>query len=188
MTRIYPDHLPVVSDEPCWEDFCVLDVDAHRGQGVLVLRDFPKDSILFRMNGNLSTEMTLHSLQLGPNLHLDDPYCAGKVLHSCQPNSWLDTDTRLFHATRMIRRGELLTMDYDQTEDILYRAFFCCCGSPNCRGFIGGRLATKPRRKPRRLRQPIVLESGDLPARLYESVMQERSQLGIADMAATTAN
>ena len=60
MKRFYPDHLPVVPNEPRWEDFCVLDVDDKRGQGVLVLRDFSQGSVLFRMNGTLKTEMTLH--------------------------------------------------------------------------------------------------------------------------------
>ena len=130
MKRFYPDHFPVVPNEARWEDFRVLDVDGERGQGVLVLRDFSQGSVLFRMNGTLTTEMTLHSLQMAPGLHLDDPYFAGKVLHSCEPNSWLDVETRIYFATRDIAAGELLTMDYDETEDILFRAFDCCCGSP----------------------------------------------------------
>jgi len=169
MKRFYPDHLPVIPNEPCWEDFCVLDVDDKRGQGVLVLREFSQGSVLFRMNGTLKTEMTLHSLQMGPGLHLDDPYFAGKVLHSCEPNSWLDTETRLYIATRDIAAGELLTMDYDETEDILFRAFPCCCGSDRCRGTIGGRLARQPVRRGRR--QTV---SADLPAQLYATVMAER--------------
>jgi hypothetical protein len=27
-------------------------------------------------------------------------------------------------------------MDYDETEDVLFRAFNCCCGSTQCRGTI----------------------------------------------------
>jgi hypothetical protein len=174
MKRIYPDHLPVVADEPRWEDFCVLDVDDQRGQGVLVLRDFPKGSRLFRMNGTLTTEMTLHSLQMEPGLHLDDPYFAGKVLHSCSPNSKLDPKSRLFRATRKIAKGELLTMDYDETEDILFRAFMCCCGSPNCRGYVAGKLAEKPRQTTRRVGAMHVIDSEALSARLYFSVLEER--------------
>lgn len=139
--RIYPNHLAEVADEPQSEDFRVINVDGERGQGVLVLREYRSGDVLFRMNGTLSTRMTLHSLQMAPGLHLDDPYIAGKVLHSCDPNSRLDVRTRLFYAVRDIPPGELLTMDYDETEDILFRSFDCCCGAVNCRGVIGGRLA-----------------------------------------------
>jgi hypothetical protein len=137
--RIYPSELPLVSLEPQAEDFRVMEVDSQCGQGVRALRDFHSGDTLFRMNGTLTNELTLHTLQLGPDLHMDDPYFAGKVLHSCNPNSRLDVETRLFIATRAIAAGDLLTMDYDLTEDVLFRAFPCCCGEANCRGQIAGR-------------------------------------------------
>lgn len=174
MKRFYPDHFPVVPNEACWEDFRVLDVDGERGQGVLVLRDFSQGSVLFRMNGTLSTEMTLHSLQMAPGLHLDDPYIAGKVLHSCEPNSWLDVETRIYFATRDIAAGELLTMDYDETEDILFRAFECRCGSTRCRGTIGGKLMRKPTPTRYHGKTQVVVTPTELPAQLYDVIMAER--------------
>lgn len=175
MNRFYPDHLPVVPNEACWDDFRVIDVDGKRGQGVLVLREFSEGNVLFRMNGTLSSEMTLYSLQMGPGSHLDDPYFAGKVLHSCEPNSWLDVETRLFFATRDIRAGELLTMDYDETEDVLFRSFHCCCGSTKCRGVIAGRLARQTAAsKRRRARGRVALPAAELPAQLVAAVMAER--------------
>ena len=140
--RIYPSHLPVIADEPQAEDFRVVHVDDVRGLGVLVLRPFRAGDVLFRMNGVLTDVMTQYSLQMASGLHLDDPDFAGRVLHSCDPNSRLDPETRLFTAVRDIEAGDLLTMDYDETEDILFRAFHCSCGSPNCRGYVAGRLAT----------------------------------------------
>lgn len=137
--RIYPQHLPVVSDEPRTGDFRVIDVDENRGRGVVVLREFLAGDVLFRMNGRLTTRMTQHSLQVGPGLHLDDPWFAGMTLHSCDPNSRLDPETRLYHALRDIQPGELLTMDYDETEDVLFRPFECRCGADNCRGWVAGR-------------------------------------------------
>lgn len=137
--RIYPSHLRRVSREPSSRDFRVAEVDADRGQGVVVLRRFRRGQTLFRMNGVLTQEMTLHSLQMAPGLHLDDPYFAGKVLHSCAPNARLDVETRLFIAERDIEPGELLTMDYDHTEDVLFRPFWCQCGAEGCRGEISGR-------------------------------------------------
>ncbi len=187
MKRFYPDHLSVVPNEPGWEDFCVLDVDGKRGQGVLVLRDYSQGSVLFRMNGTLKTEMTLHSLQMAPGLHLDDPYFAGKVLHSCEPNSWLDVETRIYFATRDIEAGELLTMDYDETEDVLFRAFNCCCGSTQCRGTIGGRLMKEGAAKRRRSKAKVVVTATKLPAQVYAAVMAERQNFGAAELTAAAA-
>lgn len=139
--RIYPSHIEPLSMEPSSVDYCVSDIDDHRGQGVVALRGAQPGDVLFRMNGTLQREMTLHSLQIAPGLHLDDPYFAGKVLHSCEPNSRLDVTTQLFVAVREIRPGDLLTMDYDETEDVLFRSFECRCGAASCRGHVAGRLA-----------------------------------------------
>ncbi len=142
--RIYPSHLKPVPLEPQIEDFEVIDVDPQRGQGVRVLRPFHRGEILFRMNGVITNEITQSTLQIGPDTHLDDPYFAGKVLHSCDPNSWFDTSSWLFIAERNIAAGSLLTMDYEQTEDVLFRSFMCCCGAIVCRGEIVGRKALAP--------------------------------------------
>jgi hypothetical protein len=187
MKRFYPDHFSVVSNEARWEDFRVLDVDGKRGQGVLVLRDFSQGSVLFRMNGTLTTEMTLHSLQMAPGLHLDDPYFAGKVLHSCEPNSWLDVETRIYFATRDIVAGELLTMDYDETEDILFRAFDCCCGSTRCRGTVGGRMMKQAAPRRGRRKTQVVVTPAELPTQLYAAVMAERESFAAAEAFAGSA-
>lgn len=139
MTRIYPECLPEIPDEPHAEDFRVIQVDDKRGLGVEVLRPFNEGEVLFRMNGTLTEEMTQYSLQMDERWHLDDPDFAGRVLHSCDPNSRLDPETRLFTALKDIEPGDLLTMDYDETEDVLFRAFDCSCGAESCRGHIAGR-------------------------------------------------
>lgn len=142
--RIYPSYLNQLPMEPQSEEFQVVEVDSDRGQGVMVLRSFRKKDILFRMNGIVSQTLTLHSLQIAAGLHLDDPHFAGKVLHSCAPNSRFDGTTRLFIAERDIAPEELLTMDYEVTEDTLFRSFWCRCGEETCRGHIvGRRSATK---------------------------------------------
>jgi hypothetical protein len=139
------------------------------------------------MNGTLSTEMTLHSLQMAPGLHLDDPYLAGKVLHSCEPNSWLDVETRIYFATRDIAAGELLTMDYDETEDILFRSFECCCGSTRCRGTIGGKLFKKPVPRRRRGKTQVVVTPTTVPAQLYDVIMAERQSFAASSALAGSA-
>jgi SET domain-containing protein len=57
--------------------------------------------------------------------------------HSCSPNceAILDEDGIWLVAGRDIRAGEELTFNYGfDLED--YRNYPCCCGSPNCVGFI----------------------------------------------------
>lgn len=138
--RLYPDFLPVLQDEPRPEDFVVAKIDDQRGEGVIAQRPFAAGEVLFRMNGIPMTRITQHTLQLAPGLHLHDPWVAGKVLHSCDPNSRLDVTTRQYVAVRPIAAGDLLTMDYDETEDVLFRAFECRCGASQCRGYVAGRL------------------------------------------------
>lgn len=142
--RIYPSHLKEVPLEPQSEDFDIVEVDLERGQGVRVLRSFHRGEVLFRMNGAITNEVTLHTLQIGPSTHLDDPYFAGKVLHSCRPNAWFDPCSWLFFAERQILVGNLLSMDYEETEDVLFRPFICRCGSIGCRGEIAGRKSITP--------------------------------------------
>ncbi|WP_146395812.1 SET domain-containing protein [Pseudobythopirellula maris] len=141
---MYPSFLPVVPGEPQSEDFDVVEVGDGRGFGLRVLRDFAAGEVLFRMNGVLRDYVTQYTLQVGPNAHLDDPHVAGKVLHCCEPNAMLDPQTRIYSAISDLRAGELVTMDYDTTEDRLYRAFECQCGAAGCRGYIAGRLVSAP--------------------------------------------
>lgn len=140
--RIYPDFLPVIAEEPEVGDFVVARIDAARGEGVIALRSYSAGDLLFRMNGVWMSRVTQHTLQMGPDMHLHDPWFAGKVLHCCEPNSRLDVTTQRYYAVRDIEPGDLLTMDYDETEDVLFRSFVCRCGAPSCRGLVAGRLHT----------------------------------------------
>jgi SET domain-containing protein len=58
--------------------------------------------------------------------------------HSCDPNCWIDTDFSVV-ARRPITVDEELTLDYGTiwSKDICIAD--CKCGSPKCRGKIGGR-------------------------------------------------
>ncbi|MBF0274992.1 MAG: hypothetical protein HQK84_07150 [Nitrospinae bacterium] len=72
-------------------------------------------------------------------MYIEAPGWVGRVLHSCNPNSIVDMRYNSFTARRNIKRGEFVTMDYDTTEDELFRPFECHCNAVNCRGFIQGR-------------------------------------------------
>lgn len=139
MQRLYPDAIPPFPNEPLSEDFAITKADGF-GEGLVTQRPFKAGEIVFTFAGEIVRELTLFTLQMEPGLHIHDPYVMGKVLHSCDPNMECHMDSLTFYARRDIKAGELLTMDYETTEDELYRSFICKCGSPQCKGLIRGRL------------------------------------------------
>jgi SET domain-containing protein len=58
------------------------------------------------------------------------------INHSCEPNlrSSILKGHILYYSTRVIRRGEELTVDYRFPHDI--ESVKCCCGARKCRGEI----------------------------------------------------
>ena len=94
---------------------------------------------MFKFAGTFLTHQTLFSLQVEDGLYIEDPVVMGKVLHNCEPNMICNMNDFTFIASRDIIAGEWLTMDYETTEDILWRNFECCCGTRSCRGLIKGR-------------------------------------------------
>jgi hypothetical protein len=139
--RFYPPELPPFPNEPTRDRFEILPQGSAVGEGVVALVPFRAGEEVFAFTGHVVNERTLYSLQLPGGRHLHDPYFMGKVLHHCDPNCSVDMTRRVFTARRDIAPGERITMDYDETEDVLFRSFTCRCGAPRCRGQIAGRLA-----------------------------------------------
>ncbi|OHD56607.1 MAG: hypothetical protein A2Y33_03615 [Spirochaetes bacterium GWF1_51_8] len=125
-------------NEPTREKFRIVKTD-DKGEGIVALVSFHPGEIAFRFQGEVRTEMTLFTLQIEPGLHLHDPHFMGKVLHSCDPNLSCNMRTLTFTVLRDIHPGDYLTMDYEETEDELWRFFDCQCGSPKCKGVIMGK-------------------------------------------------
>lgn len=140
--RIYPESYGDSPEYPTTETVQVCGVDG-KGEGVITLRDIPEGGIAFRFTGPVLPYQTLFTLQLTESLFVEDPFVMGKSLHSCEPNCKADMTTLTFIALRDIKAGELLTIDYEDTEDHLYRDFQCGCGAATCRGLISGRKSTK---------------------------------------------
>lgn len=136
---MYPEcygHNPLY---PSHYDFKVVKRDHSSGLGVISYRSFEPGDIVAALAGEIVTEMTQHSLQIEPGVHLVDLNFCGYFLHSCDPNVHLDMQNMLVYAIRPIRPNEHLLMDYAQTEDVLYKQFPCQCGSIQCRGWITGK-------------------------------------------------
>ncbi len=137
--RFYPEFYPRFSYEPTREMFEIIQTD-EKGEGIISQASFRPGDIVFKFAGVLLSEITLYTLQMKPGSHLHDPFFMGKVLHSCDPNMSCDMDTQTFTAIKEIKPGDFLTMDYETTEDELFRAFECSCGAPNCKKLIKGKM------------------------------------------------
>jgi len=116
----------------------LISTDDGKGEGLQAVAGFRAGEIVFTFTGSVVNEQTLYTLQIEPGKYLSDPLVMGKVLHSCAPNMHCDMRTLTFTAVRDIAPGEMLTMDYESTEDELFRQFFCGCGAASCRGWIRG--------------------------------------------------
>jgi tyrocidine synthetase-3 len=135
--RLYPDFVPPFLNEPSAENFKIV-TNAENGEGLVALVPFRAGEVVFSFTGIFLTEQTLHTLQFLPGHYVHDPFVMGKVLHSCEPNMACDMETRTFTALRDIKAGEYVTMDYETTEEVLFRPFHCGCASSRCRGLIRG--------------------------------------------------
>jgi hypothetical protein len=136
--RFYPEAMPAFRHEPTRTHFDIIRVGDGVGEGVITHTSFEPGQTVFAFTGFFSEEITQFSLQVRDGLHLHDPFFMGKVLHSCDPNAHCDMERRVFVALKPIRPGDFITMDYAQTEEVLFRMFECACGSERCRGIVKG--------------------------------------------------
>lgn len=136
---MYPDRFGSNPLFPNKNDFGIVKKNHATGLGVMSYKFFAKGSLVCAITGDIIDEIRQHTLQIEPDKHLHDLYFSGYFLHSCSPNIELDMEKLLVYAVRDIHPMEYLTMDYAQTEDVLFKQFPCGCGADNCRGWITGR-------------------------------------------------
>lgn len=138
VSRFYPDSISPYLFEPTRDKFDILKMGDGRGEAVVSLAHFAPGETLFIFSGIVVPKITLFTLQLSEAAHVHDPFFMGKVLHACTPNAHVIMSERRFIAATYIAPGDCITMDYNSTEDRLFRGFECRCGSPNCQGTIRG--------------------------------------------------
>ncbi|MCX7553602.1 hypothetical protein OS175_06895 [Marinicella sp. S1101] len=136
---IYPSEF---GDDPMFpqtSDFNIEFKNHIAGQGVVCLRDFKQGTVMAHLAGVVVNSMREHSFQIGKNKHLNDEYFTGFFLHSCDPNTAINTKAHTATAIKDIKIGDYITIDYSATEDYLFRQFKCNCGAKKCRGVIAGK-------------------------------------------------
>lgn len=117
----------------------VVHLDEPRGLGVRVRRAFPAGSVIHRFAGVVSEHICQHSLQVDASRHIGGTRYIGFLSHGCEPSCRLDMAAFTLVALRDIAPGDIVTIDYAETEDRLHRQFACHCQAPRCRGWIVGR-------------------------------------------------
>ncbi|MCI0993564.1 lysine methyltransferase [Pseudomonas corrugata] len=136
---IYPEKaLSLRLGYPSARDFEVLRTPNGRGNAVIARKRFAPMERMCRVSGLLVGRRRPHTVQVLPDIHMYDPHFAGLLLHSCNPNVFLDMSELWLWALTPIHAGDCLTMDHASTEQKLYRQFACRCGSSNCHGWITG--------------------------------------------------
>jgi uncharacterized protein len=108
------------------------------GRCVLSNRHFFVGDLIHKAKGRWLNVVTQYTLQYKPNLHFEDLKIIGYLSHSCEPNAAFYFDPPRLICIRPIESGDLVTIDYDATEEVLARNFKCACGSTQCRGVIRG--------------------------------------------------
>jgi hypothetical protein len=115
------------------------------GKGVFAVKSFRKEQTIGQMEGTV-----IAGDDYDPSYVVDlgkfgvlDPHAPFRYMnHCCEPNAALieypgetrsDTPTIWVEATRSIRVGEQIFIDYSWPADAAIR---CLCGAPGCRGWV----------------------------------------------------
>ncbi|MGJ8663293.1 MAG: SET domain-containing protein-lysine N-methyltransferase [Marinicella sp.] len=127
---------------PQSKDFKIEFKNFITGDGVVCLRSFKKGEHLAKLAGEIVKSIRPHSFQISTKKHLNDKYFIGHFIHSCDPNTEINTKELLATAIKDIEPGSYISIDYTKTEDYLFRQFKCNCGAKKCKKIIAGKKET----------------------------------------------
>lgn len=135
---LYPFKSQLGTGYPSTAQFEVMQTADGLNPGVKALVAFDSRVCIAKISGYALGEQRPYTLQLSPRVHLYDCWFCGLFLQSCNPNVFVDKQYLEVWSLRKILAGDLLTIDYANTEDNLPRQFRCQCGELNCRLWITG--------------------------------------------------
>lgn len=107
---------------------------------LIATRPFAAGSVICSFSGEkVYSKPNRFTLQTGDGAHIRLlPDFLQYVNHSCNPNSFFDTDSFQLIALRDVEVGEELTFFYPSTEWSMAEPFQCICGETRCLGTIEG--------------------------------------------------
>eukprot|EP01027_Heterolobosea_sp_BB2_P021600 GEZU01031135.1.p2 GENE.GEZU01031135.1~~GEZU01031135.1.p2 ORF type:complete len:168 (+),score=43.96 GEZU01031135.1:69-572(+) len=107
-----------------------------------------KGEIIISLHGcEELTQPDRYTVQIAEHIHLHQSpdlavaqggHSCAYLNHSCDPNTYIDTERREVVALKDIEPGEELTFNYLSTEYDMASPFDCLCKSPKCFGTIRG--------------------------------------------------
>lgn len=140
LIRLYPDWVPIMENEPTRNNFEKVN-RLEFGYCIVCKTHFRPGDVVARIYGGIiRRKAELHTVQKSEGVHIYDEWFTGLVLHSCDPNTYFDQEEETFVAVKEINPADILTCDYQATEDFLARPFECKCGEANCRGRMENKL------------------------------------------------
>ncbi|POR33903.1 Histone-lysine N-methyltransferase ash1 [Tolypocladium paradoxum] len=105
---------------------------------VFATLDFPPCTV--------AEEPTYATVQMGKNSHLNLNSDLLFINHSCEPSLIFDTgNLNVLVGPKGLQPGDELTFFYPSTEWDMAQPFDCLCGTPTCRGTIGGARNMTPK-------------------------------------------
>ena len=115
--------------------------DSQYGKGVFALRNFRKGDMVVAATAVHATSVKdSHTVQTNWNSHALMDVPATLINHSCSANVGpKDNDKGCYdwYAMKAILKGEEFFSDYESFENEI-EGFDCACGTPECRGTLGG--------------------------------------------------
>jgi hypothetical protein len=119
----------------------------HGNYHVVATELLQAGDLVLRIEGDITRQPTRYTVQIDADHHIEVPAEASLELlldryfwrflnHSCDPSAIIRG--RDVIARRRIKPMDEVTFDYDSTEYDMAEPFHCRCGSPRCRGRVGG--------------------------------------------------
>lgn len=110
-------------------------------------RAVPSGQFLFTIEGDVTSNPTRYSVQVGSSVHVDLPPGVPREVildrhywrfmnHSCEPSAVICGHE--VYSLRKLREWDEITFDYNTTEYSLAERFECRCGTTSCLGQIRG--------------------------------------------------
>ncbi len=91
--------------------------------GLFSTCSFSQGHLVLRIEGDVVSQPSRTSIQVGPSQHIDVASPGRFINHSCKPNC--KVENRQLIAAKNIAVGEEITFNYQESEDVLAHPFIC---------------------------------------------------------------